>query len=519
MPFSQSLHWRGIGVIFVVFQLVACGSTVQSDRYVATTGAPQDGLSGIPGDTSVPGLSEPSPPATSGGAEAGGPLDLPMATQGNAEGAGNSRGGTSSAGGSNGRDAPVVQTATGRGFNEREIFVGYYTAKGAKQAFDAFGASSVDYGDQEAQAKAVIADINARGGVAGRKLMPVFYDYDYSATNPSANAQAACTRWTQDRPVFAVVVMLQHAAEDELSSCLAKRQTILINATPWGRPNAVYSRYSPYLYGLHEASLERQVPVWLQRLRALGYFTGWDTNLGRPTHAPAKVGILSYGALYGPEFTKIVRTELGKLSQHVAATFDASGDTSQLSNEMSAAVLRFREAGVTHVIPPPILMTFFMPAAASQNYRPRYAVDSGISPLGMQSFAPVGQLSGAMGVGWIPTADVDNARHPSDVGAAESRCRKVMESAGQGTSARDAFRLMVRACDGLNFLATAIAHGGLSPLGVRNGVAALGSLPSAATFNMTFPSGRPQGASAVRDLAYREDCSCFEYLSKTNHRM
>jgi hypothetical protein len=89
-----------------------------------------------------------------------------------------------------------------------------------------------------------------------------------------------------------------------------------------------------------------------------------------------------------------------------------------------------------------------------------------------------------------------------------------MQGAGQQTSARLAWFAMTWACDTFNFFASAIKPDGMSPEGVQRVAAALGSMPSTATFAISFPRGRTDGVSAVRDLGFRTDCSCFAYLGK-----
>ena len=65
---------------------------------------------------------------------------------------------------------------------------------------------NVDHGDYEAAYQAMFDHINAEGGIHGRQLVPV-----YSPVNPTgtAGAEAACTKLTQDDPVFVVLGFFQ----------------------------------------------------------------------------------------------------------------------------------------------------------------------------------------------------------------------------------------------------------------------------------------------------------------------
>ena len=60
----------------------------------------------------------------------------------------------------------------------------------------------IDHGDYEAAYNAVIKDVNKRGGVNGRKIVPVF-----AAVSPvgTVSQQEACVKLTEDEKVFAAV--------------------------------------------------------------------------------------------------------------------------------------------------------------------------------------------------------------------------------------------------------------------------------------------------------------------------
>lgn len=77
---------------------------------------------------------------------------------------------------------------------------------------------------------------------------------------------------------------------------------------------------------------------------------------------------------------------------------------------------------------------------------------------------------------------------------------------------------MALACDGFNSIAGALnCSRTLSAVGVPKGVRLMGSLLPAGTYRMSFPKGQPDGGAVVRDLAFRDGCACFAYLSRTSH--
>ncbi len=88
-----------------------------------------------------------------------------------------------------------------------------------------------------------------------------------------------------------------------------------------------------------------------------------------------------------------------------------------LFSQANNAVLKFRSAGVTHVITVPTggaLPFAFMPSAESQGYRPRYAMNSLEIPAFVDLNVPNAQLKDALAVGWLPTSDVLTPQRPND---------------------------------------------------------------------------------------------------------
>ena len=63
-----------------------------------------------------------------------------------------------------------------------------------------------DHGDYEKAFQTVIDDINAKGGVNGRTIVPVYAPINPIGTDP---AQQACVKLTEDEKVFAVIGQFQ----------------------------------------------------------------------------------------------------------------------------------------------------------------------------------------------------------------------------------------------------------------------------------------------------------------------
>lgn len=502
-----------IAVVMAVAALTACGSTVQVDGALAGNA---EGSLALPGETSLgtpDGSGElPGAMGTTGAQGGADPGDLATTGPGQTvPGAGGSSPTQPPAGGGG--------SASTHGVTEDTIKIGVGTQNDVSQLGESMG-MAVDFGNPEAMVKAIVADINARGGVAGRKLEIVFHDVKSSdlLSDPNSASQAACAHWTQDEPVLAVVNAVAGINNETLYSCLGQRDTPLVIGDVGMHATGSMARHSGYIYAPDAPALERLIPDWLNESMAQGYFTGWNTTTGAAGPDPVKVGLL-YGTRPADNkfFAQSVKSTLASQGVTLASTFEHSGDPGSMPREMSQAVLAFRDAGVTHVISDGYLLYFTL-AAENQVYRPRYTVTSFHAPTLLADTASENQLEGILGVGYIPTLDVGGTRDPGDLSAAGTRCREVMKKAGQNPENRQALLVMVLLCDSFNFLAAAVDHGSPSTAGIRQGSASVKTIPPAATFTLAFPGGRPDGVAAVRRLSFAAACTCFTYTGG-NHPM
>jgi hypothetical protein len=516
--------------------LTACGSTVRLQGSSAAGGAASAvtaGETGLTGDaptgSTVTGSGPGAPAVGTAGSvtmPAMGTASVPSGSV-RATGASTTRPASrSTAAGKGAAGATAVRIAppgtSGPGYTAKEIYIGVAYDSTYSQQLGAVGVSSgsATVGDQKAQVEAIVKDINTHGGIAGRAIAPVFYDTKgiNGQNDPSVIAQAACSAWTEDRRVFAAMTYVVQMDNDTLYNCLARKQIVF--APLGGESTAAFTRYSPFLWSPAGVTPERLVPVWMQRLSAIGYFGGWDKLVGQAGAAPVKIGLLYGSGLRNNQsqlddaFVKAVKKALALQGRSVDQEFQVSNNQA----DEAAAVLAFNNAGVTHVIGDYSIVNFTQ-AAESQHYRPRYGFSSFGGGAALKLFAPPGQLHGALGVGWAPSIDVDPAQDPGDVSPAATHCRQVMQQANQPSSVSLAWFAMGVACDTFNFFAAVIPKSGFSAAGFSGAAAALGSMPPSVTFSISFPGGRPDGVGAVRDMGYGDDCGCFSYLSKQNHAL
>ena len=176
-----------VALVAAMAMVAGCGSTVANARRPAGQAQALDSetVEAGTGDTSVDAA------ATSGAATS-----------------------SASSGGSSGtvrRGAPSgptpvaakPPTAVGDGVTADKIYVGLASVSNGGAANAALGVA-LSAGDPKRTAEIVLEDINAKGGVAGRKLEPVFHEIDGTTTDTvEVISQQTCDDWTQDHKVFA----------------------------------------------------------------------------------------------------------------------------------------------------------------------------------------------------------------------------------------------------------------------------------------------------------------------------
>lgn len=98
-------------------------------------------------------------------------------------------------------DDPSELTASWRGVTADTITIGVSMLN--FELLQEMGLTAAGWGDQEGVFQALVDDLNADGGILGRKIVAV---YDYYSPIDAADAERACTVLTQDHEVFAAVL-------------------------------------------------------------------------------------------------------------------------------------------------------------------------------------------------------------------------------------------------------------------------------------------------------------------------
>ena len=408
------------------------------------------------------------------------------------------------------RSASGRPVALGRGVSASSIAIGFfvYDARVTNTAISALGIRGATFGDTRAAAAAVVKHLNDRGGIAGRRIEPVYVEY-YPDREFRPQYQRACAVFTEDHEVFAVVSQIDTPGVELLSDCLKRRETVLLHDLRLALDRTDLDPWRPYVYSPGTFGAHRWGGV-IDEFVAAHYF---DDG--------AKLGIAYMDTASA---RRVLRSVLKpRLAHHgVRPVAEVAVDPFYSFSELGAlaiasrnAVLRMRQAGATHVLffnSWGAIPLFFTSAAEDQGYRPRYALTTSDLPHLTAQNAPGDQLRRAVAVGWWPGADVPVSRFPRD-NPALNRCMEIHRKAGIAIETSPMAIVVLMTCDGAFMLEHVLTKvRSFTAPGLRDAVDRLGSaFRSPATFSTRFVPGRSDGVAAVRRLTFDLECRCFSY--------
>ena len=464
--------------------LAACGTTVPQDERGVSQGPLSQDLQSATGGSVVRAPATGPSGAASQGATTSGP------GLGSVPTAAGSRGESTTGVGAS--PAPVGAP----------VEVGFEYATGVTAFASALGISA-DVGDGSQQAKAIVAWVNAHGGLAGHRITPVFYALDLTRTDPySQFMDEMCTLWTQDHHVVAAFAYA-NADFSPVARCLTQHHALFSSYAAYTR-NQDDFRHSANWIETSTLSAERLAALQVASFQEQGFLTGQK-----------KVGLLAYDYAQARTESDLL---VARLKQRGITTVlyevHYGGSTPELASTITSiqsAVLRFQSEGIQRVMSAayPGAIAFFMRYADNQSYRPRYGLTSYDALAALPANAPVAQLHGAIAAGWWPAADLSTADRPA-LNAAGTVCRSVFTRAGIPAT-QDAASFGY--CDEALSLQAAAALLGPTPLTgdtLRLAFERLGSsYTSPSMLGTSFGLGRHDGVAVARPLAFDDGCSCW----------
>lgn len=401
--------------------------------------------------------------------------------------------------------ASTARTGTGA-----QITIGIqYNDPSSDGAYTVLGVKGTTTGDDKGAYDALIADVNSRGGLGGRKVVPIYYANNNTDGSFDSQGQAACASFTEDHKVDLAIVT--GTATRLLPGCLAAHHVPTLPVGNIMFDDTVLAGWAPYVYWSGMLSPDRWAP-WIDLLSSNGYFG-----------QASKVGLVTYETpLHHRVVERVVGPALARAG-HQAADVAYTTEPPSVSalgssaTELSNVILRFRSENIDHVMfvgtqgAAPFL---WMPQAESQGYRPRYGFTSADFPYVVQANAATAQLRDAIGMGWTPVRDVNFSQDPGGNPAA-ARCEAIMAKAGNKTPDRSAdWQSHIAPCEAMFFFEAVFARAtGTSGAAFRAAVDQLGtSYQSPHTFATRFVHDHYDGVSQVRAFRYDTGCSCFGYV-------
>lgn len=390
-----------------------------------------------------------------------------------------------------------------------EIVVGISFISDAGTVFGQFGVNNPGASDTNEEAFArdlepLIDYVNARGGLGGRKLVPVYHGVASLRGNFDAQSQETCAAFTEDHHAAAVIhgaLIPTYAVAD----CLKSKGVPLVQQFQIFADDATFAHYGKYLYMPWSISGDR-LGVWIDRLVTRGFFA-----------AKAKIGVLRKDEPISKRFLdRVVVPRLAAHGLSVAVDYPIepitqAGDAGRLAAAENSAILRFKNEGVTNVLMLPsegVLPLLWGQFAEDQGFRARWSITSYDAPYLTTENNPPSQLALAWPEGWMPQLDLITYRDYPRGNPSEDLCVKLLKP-DSGDTTLAPFRF----CDGVFFLKAAYDKAnGFTPDALAAGAESLGtSYRSPWTFTSRIARGRHDGATSMRDLRYVHDCTCFKY--------
>ena len=494
----------------VVLVLAGCGTTVSTTGSGANSLGVQQG--GNPSAPSLAGAGATAPGGSLTGAGLTGTTGGGGLTSGSTSG-----GATTSGGGATtvGSGSVASGQGDGPGVTATTINIGDAYDPDAAAADAALGAANGNPGDTKTETNAVVAYINSHGGVAHRKLNTIWVKTSVQ-DSADTTSQRMCSAWTEDTKVF-----LMQAPTQLLMQCAANEHAVAVNTGAIAIGTTRQERQYPQVINESSFTIDHGMLVTINGLARQGYF-----------RKGAKVGVVTwddpsyhYGIAAGAQ-PALARIGLRNVPVQYVAVPQSYGDLGATSASAGNAVLKFRAAGIDHVIlldgpagvnSSGVLVLEWMQQASSQHYYPIHGLNSTSAFNGLASDYPKSEMEHSVGVSWVPALDMTQADYDALPKPAMTKlCLQIMKNAGQSASGANAQAVQLAICEHLFFLKQALDKV-TGPLNQQTALAALngmgGSFRSAITFAVNITAAKHDGAEYVRNMAFQDGCSCYRYTS------
>lgn len=354
--------------------------------------------------------------------------------------------------------------------------------------------------EQQKMYEAAIAQANKDGGIRCRTIVAKYYK-----ANPldQSSLEAICLNVVADKPFALLDTGLSSPVGSPAPrDCPSAHHIPTFDSASLGQ--AEVDKFAPYLFSYFPAA-EKTVHNSILAARQLGWFSG------------AKViGLLEQEC--NPDLNTIALRDLATIGypKDTVKTFDFGCPNGiPAPQDVANAVLRFKSAGVTHVLDDAgVYESYFSKDAAQQGYKPKYSVgDQGTIALwDNPNFGPDPRnYDGSLA---ITGSRYGEENTPGSKATPETlRCDQAMRTRGLPTTWKSPDGFSGVACADLFMLVTAANHAtSLQRSLLASGLAAFG------TVDIPYPSGpaafgtqRGQiGGGFWRAATFHQACKCFQ---------
>jgi ABC-type branched-subunit amino acid transport system substrate-binding protein len=348
------------------------------------------------------------------------------------------------------------------------------------------------FGDPEAQWQAFIDDVNGRGGIDGRTVVPEYRLYDSLDLD---SMRAACVYLTEQKRVFAV---LGGFYGDPILCITQQHQTPLLGLA--SEADDFYRRSDGRFFSI--ATSKDRV------LRAFVHLLDGDAALRGHT-----IGVLDQEGIDSATVDRTLLPELQRLGYKVSYHARIAADANAAQAQIPIEVQRLRAAGVDVLLPVSglIVATVFAQEADAQRYHPTYYLsDFASGATDVYAAAMPASFEGAIGYTAFRTGEAAAglAEPPGD-----AACRQTYErSAGRPLDPKTlAYYYTVSYCGILRLFEQGMARAGPNPTraGFSAALQGLGSFPMAFGATGSFGPGKLDAADSVRRVTWRKSCTCW----------
>ena len=364
-----------------------------------------------------------------------------------------------------------------------------------------FGASfpGAEPESQRRSFQSFVDELNERGGVHGRKVVPRYRTFNVLDQD---DIRAACIELTRDARSFAVLAMPGYRGGGNL--CVTKE-----NGTPLlaGASGVVTTDWIEEANGL----------LFIQSQHSTRMMFNWVAEV----HDSRLLAERTIGVLDDAEYSHYGTDQgllpaLADAGYEVARHVRLSADLATAASQVPLAVQQMRSAGVDTVLLNTNFQndTTFVQTADAQGWRPRYLLSDweGLTNDGVVENMPE-SFDGAIAITSYRTGEWRTGAPEPET---ERSCRLVHERQSgerlswQGSGA--AYNLTMTACGLMQLFEQGAAGAGaaLSRARFTGALHALGPVPQAGLLAASLAPGRFDLPDAVRPIRWSADCRCWQ---------